>query len=291
MAGRRHARGRGPGSYLIFFIIFITASISLVSGCSSFRTRDEKLLRQLGDSPVPAALSVERSAGFDLRVLRSAGGTEGQVLFLHGAPGSIDDSLPYFRDTELARRASLVAYDRPGYGFSEYGQPETSLEVQAAAARGLINPGAVVVGHSFGATVALRMAMDYPDDLAGVIILAGVSAAEHEKIWWFNRPLASPALNWLLNGAWRSSNAEKLSHLEELPLFDPLWQRIRTPVIIVHGTRDALVPYENAPYALERIGPEYGELITLEDENHFILWTRQELVTDLIFRLLDPAGP
>jgi pimeloyl-ACP methyl ester carboxylesterase len=231
-------------------------------------------------------IGFEQAAGYRVRVLRSADESVPQVLFIHGAPGSIDDSRTYFEIEELTNRASLVAYDRPGYGYSDFGDVETSLEAQAAVARDLIEPGAVIVGHSFGATIALRMAMDYPEDLAGVIILAGVSAAEYEKIWWFNRPMEWPVFNWMLGGAWRSSNTEKLSHLEELPLFDPLWDEIRTPVIIIHGTRDRLVPYENAPYAARRIGSDFAELITLEDEDHFILWTQRDLVVERILDLL-----
>ncbi len=267
--------------------VTILALILLLGSCSSFRTSDERVLEELGEAGLSVVLDRSDLAGYQVRSVRTLPGGGNQVLFIHGAPGSLDDSLRFFYRPDLRSRAQLISYDRPGFGYSGLGEPLTSLEAQAAVAMDLIEPGAVVVGHSYGATIALRMAMDYPDLLSGVIILAGVSAAEHEKIFWFNRPMESPALNWMLGGAWRSANTEKLTHLDELPLFDDLWENIRTPVIIIHGTRDRLVPYENAPYAAERIDEEYVELITLEDEDHFILWTQEELIVRKIIELLE----
>ena len=75
-------------------------------------------------------------------------------------------------------RYAAVAMDRPGSGFS--GRPatgENSPQAQAAVLRaaaaelGLERP--LLVGHSFGAAVALAWALDAPDDVAAVVTLGG----------------------------------------------------------------------------------------------------------------------
>jgi pimeloyl-ACP methyl ester carboxylesterase len=268
---------------LALFIVFIFSFTS----CTSFRSSDEEVLERFENSPVPSTIGFEFHEGFQVRVLRVNPGAEKQVLFIHGAPGSIDDSRNFMMNPDLNSRAELIAYDRPGYGFTDFGKIETSIEKQAALARSLVDKGAIIVGHSFGATIALRMAMDYPEDFSQVIVLAGVSAAEHEKIWFFNYPMEWPVFNWMLGGAWKASNTEKLSHLQELPLMDELWKQVQGPILFIHGDKDSLVPVENSRYAMERLGHADARYIELEDENHFILWTQEEMILEEIFAKLD----
>lgn len=86
------------------------------------------------------------------------------ILFIHGAPGSIDDWLP-MKDG-LADRFRLTFYDRPGYGGSDPVKNGFTQDKQAEVALALIDrlglENSVVVGHSFGGGIALAMAMRNP---------------------------------------------------------------------------------------------------------------------------------
>jgi pimeloyl-ACP methyl ester carboxylesterase len=83
---------------------------------------------------------------------------------------------------ELADDARLIAFDRPGFGWTE--RP-TAPEVRrhaytrataSALALGLLDhlgiDRAVVVGASAGGTLALRLAAEHPDRVAGLVLLA-----------------------------------------------------------------------------------------------------------------------
>ena len=79
---------------------------------------------------------------------------------------------------EAAQKYRVIAFDRPGYGYSE--RPRTTIWTPAAQAKlihkalqqmGVHNP--IVLGHSWGTLVALSMALDYPDDVRGVVLLSG----------------------------------------------------------------------------------------------------------------------
>ena len=49
------------------------------------------------------------------------------ILFLHGAPGSWKDFSQYLIDPDLQQSMYMIAMDRPGYGYSDYGNAETSI--------------------------------------------------------------------------------------------------------------------------------------------------------------------
>lgn len=76
----------------------------------------------------------------------------------------------------LGETYRVTAFDRPGHGVSGRASQDGSLRTQARALRealqalGLHRP--IVVGHSVGASLALTMALDAPDELSGIVALA-----------------------------------------------------------------------------------------------------------------------
>lgn len=84
---------------------------------------------------------------------------------------------------DIAEKATVVTYDRAGYGVSEIGelpvdggQSATDLDVLLRE-MGVPRPY-LTVGHSYGATVARLFAVTCPDDMGGLILVDG----QHEDI-------------------------------------------------------------------------------------------------------------
>jgi pimeloyl-ACP methyl ester carboxylesterase len=78
----------------------------------------------------------------------------------------------------LAKDHRVIAFDRPGFGFSERPRGRIwTAEAQAAllhkALLGLKVRQAVVVGHSWGTLVALALALREPAEVAGLVLLSG----------------------------------------------------------------------------------------------------------------------
>ena len=78
----------------------------------------------------------------------------------------------------LAKDHRVIAFDRPGFGFSERPRGRIwTAEAQAAllhkALLGIEVTQAVVVGHSWGTLVALALALREPADVAGLVLLSG----------------------------------------------------------------------------------------------------------------------
>jgi pimeloyl-ACP methyl ester carboxylesterase len=77
-----------------------------------------------------------------------------------------------------AERYRVIAFDRPGYGYSE--RPRTTVWTPENQARLLHHAlqeigvdSALVVGHSWGTMVALAMALEVPDFVRGLVLLSG----------------------------------------------------------------------------------------------------------------------
>jgi pimeloyl-ACP methyl ester carboxylesterase len=103
--------------------------------------------------------------GVKLHCVEAGSGPD--LVLIHGASGSLRD-LTFGFLPDLARRYRVVAFDRPGLGWSEDGQgAETSERL------GLTRP--IVFGHSYGGAVALAWAVDAPDSLAALVLASPVS--------------------------------------------------------------------------------------------------------------------
>jgi pimeloyl-ACP methyl ester carboxylesterase len=98
------------------------------------------------------------------------------LLMVHGLAGQLSH-YTYGIAGLLSNRFRVVAVDRPGSGFST--RPEgtpADLSTQAAALAALIDElgldKPLVVGHSLGGAIALALAAEYPDKVAGLALLA-----------------------------------------------------------------------------------------------------------------------
>lgn len=96
------------------------------------------------------------------------------VLLLH--PGFVADGMrPLFDDATLAVSRRLVRYCRRGYGESDPADGAASVAEQAGDALALLDAleieRADLVGHSFGANVAIELALSAPERVRGLVLL------------------------------------------------------------------------------------------------------------------------
>jgi len=122
------------------------------------------------------------------------------VVLLHGAGANLQD-MNLALGERLARRHRVILVDRPGFGFSarKAGSGNTP-EDQAAVLHKLLDrlgiDRGVFVGHSWGGTLALTFALNYPERVAGLVLVA---APTHPGLWRMtsiNAVLATP-VGWL----------------------------------------------------------------------------------------------
>ena len=126
----------------------------------------------------PATGTMVDVDGTEIHVLKQ--GVEGPVvLMIHGASANARE-FDWTLAPRLADTHRILMIDRPGHGHSERPDHAETLSVQAAQAATVLRtlaPGqkAVIVGHSFGGAVSLRLALDHPELVQALVLLAPVS--------------------------------------------------------------------------------------------------------------------
>lgn len=100
------------------------------------------------------------------------------VVLIHGASANFLDMKLAIGD-HLSERRRVILVDRPGHGYSQRPKDGYKLDVQTRLVHSLLEEiGAgkpVVIGQSYGGAFALNYALNYPNDISGLLILAGVS--------------------------------------------------------------------------------------------------------------------
>jgi abhydrolase domain-containing protein 6 len=110
------------------------------------------------------------------------------VILLHGMSTSADS----FRElmVQLADSYYLVAPDIPGFGYSANTEPYTMphlIEWLASFAHQVGIRPAMVLGHSFGGTLATGFGLEYPGDVNGLMLLAPALLVAHSYPRWLRR--------------------------------------------------------------------------------------------------------
>jgi pimeloyl-ACP methyl ester carboxylesterase len=140
--------------------------------------------------------------GVDAHVVEVGDGPE--VLLVHGAASNARELLSAL-DTHL-HGVRLIAPDRPGLGYSAVPKDSHHLGVQAAFIADIVSQTAsgpvVAVGHSWGCGVLLRLALDRPDLVKALVLIAPASHPWQQRPNWANKvaglPLVGDLLVWTL---------------------------------------------------------------------------------------------
>lgn len=207
------------------------------------------------------------------------------LIFIHGSPGSSMDFKRYLMDEQLNEHSNIIAYDRIGYSDQETGEILPSVEQEVELLHQLLNGlninNTVLVGYSYGGTVAMASPLDFKKKIA----LAAAVKGDLEPMFWamnlykwdLTRPLVPKVL--------RAATEEKLRHVSELEGYEGKWTISKSEVISVHGNTDFIVPYQNSLYLAGLLGRRFS-LVTLEDGDHALIWTDFELIRDLLLKSL-----
>jgi pimeloyl-ACP methyl ester carboxylesterase len=231
------------------------------------------------------ASSLKVEGGYRVNYLEGGERRGRQVVFVHGTPGSARGWVDYL--LQVPAGFHHLAIDRPGFGASGPKEAVVSLGEQAEAVAAVVraqNAGpAILVGHSYGAPVAVQCAADAPDAVGALVLLAGsldpaqerVPLVQHIGDMW---PIATTLPRALLN-----ANRELIALKLELEWLALKLSCVRVPVVVVHGTADKLVPFANVAYIEERLtGAASLDVVALERQDHFLPWNAKTRVDEAI---------
>jgi pimeloyl-ACP methyl ester carboxylesterase len=227
--------------------------------------------------------------------LRSGDARSPRLILVHGTPGSATGWTDYVTRPPVGME--VVALDRPGFGASGPDGAVTGLAEQAAAVIALLPTDgrqAVLLGHSLGgpivAYVAAQLAAEQPPRLRAVVLLAASLDPAQEVIHPMQHVGAWSPVRWMLPRTIRNANAELMALKPELVALQSMLARINTKVVIVHGTKDDLVPVANVAFMQAQLtNAACVQTVLLEGRNHFLPWNSEGVVRDALRSALEPA--
>lgn len=298
------------------------ASVALGGAALHARRRSRE-----AEAETPPAGSFVEVDGMRLHYVERGDGKP--IVMLHGMAALVQDLIGSGLVDRAAERYRVIAFDRPGYGYSERPRgrlwtPEAQAELIRAALNKLGIERPLVLGHSWGTLVALALALDHPDEVAGLILLAGpyfpVRRAEPVLLALPSVPvigttLANTAMPLLARAirprivrqifapdpvppafaAFPAKLALRPSHIQATAGDAGLLQlagfrlakryaELRLPVAIVAGDEDRLVPYAQAE-RLHALLPQ-SSLMRLRGHGHMVHW----IAPDDVMAAIDEAA-
>jgi pimeloyl-ACP methyl ester carboxylesterase len=152
----------------------------------------------------PAQGEVIEVAGASLNIVdigpRDAGGPA--VVMIHGASSNLEIMRQPLGD-RLAEKHRVILIDRPGHGWSTRARLDDSTPaIQGRmideALEKLGVGRAVLVVHSWSGALGARMALDYPQRVAGLVMLAPVAYPWPGGVGWYNKVVTTPVIGPLL---------------------------------------------------------------------------------------------
>ena len=243
---------------IVLIGLFICACL-IFDHYKQFRKSDEELTEIFRARNIDATISYYETQGRTLRYVSVGNDSLPTLLLLHGSPGSMSYYSGRYDDSIIRKTFRVFAVDRPGYGYSGLGDPEPSIKKQAEMIRPLldslhkISHPVIIAGGSYGASIACRIAMDYPHLVDGLVLTGPSLGPGLEKYFWFTYLIEHWSIRWFIPRIFRSANTEKVHHREELEQMLPLWKNIRVPVVYIQGENDDIVDTANASFAREHL--------------------------------------
>lgn len=227
--------------------------------------------------------------GTRLHYRRSGDPSRPAILVLHGAASNLEEPRLAFGAAFAGEH--VIWLDRPGLGWSE--RPKSRRWTPADEAALIVKfldrldiPAAVVIGHSWGGAIAMRLAMDHPERVTGLVLIAPALSAWIGEAAWFNAasgwPLIGPLLTRVIiplaGHGQLAAGARSAFHPEAVP--QDYVASSRLPLILrpanwVANARDMMMVNTHLEAQEERYQDVALHTVFLAGKADTVLWTHR----------------
>ena len=269
----------------VFFTWIVFAQCKM-----KFRTPDKVAKERFEAVDVQLFTETIDAANFKLHYAKTGSDTLPTLFFVHGTPGSWMKFGKYLQDKDLLKKYRMVSIDRPGFGYSQFGEAR-NLEEQSTIISVLLKKlqnGKPIygIGRSFGGPMIVRLAIDNPGLFSGLVLLAAALDPATEKNYPWRPVLFKTPFSFFVPGAWRVSNEEQYYLKRDLEKLAEGFSTITCPVHILHGDKDGMVPVSNATYGKKMlVNAKLLYLSIIPGAHHHISDDNYDLVKDLLMNL------
>lgn len=231
---------------------------------------------------------------------RKKGFTGTPIIIIHGAGGMYQDT-----PSQLRRDLQCIALDLAGHGRSPEPSRTTITDNTAdivALMDTLSIKRTILIGHSMGGAIAQQLALDFPDRVAGLVLLGTaaklkVSSQIINGIINHTEATAQLIMNWMwADGVPEHYIEQGIERLLDLPAeviqrdyiacnhFDvrDRLQEITVPVLVVAGSADKMVNpvwseylADNISNATYKVLADAGHMFPLEQPQQLVIILQQ----------------
>lgn len=277
--------------FIKYSIVLIIICV-LLAQCLLMRNRwsDKKAYNVFEAKKVPLEMKDTLIGTQHLHYAISGSDTLPTLVFIHGSPGSWMNYMKFMWDTAMQKKYRIVAIDRPGFGYSSFGKAmhlqEQSNMILPILQKLKTDKPMILVGHSMGGPVAVKMAADNPALFKKIVIVAGAIDINQESKETWRKIMNVRPFYWALPGAFGPSNTELLYLKKDLIPLQSDFAKIICEVLFIHGDKDTWVPIENIAYGKKMmIHAASIAADTLRGADHQIPWKNKEAFTDILLGL------
>jgi pimeloyl-ACP methyl ester carboxylesterase len=221
----------------------------------------------------------------------------------------------------LANHFRIIIFDHRGTGYSSASDDPFSITLFASDTLGLMDSVGIsrthIIGLSMGASVAQELVMAYPERVDRLILVAGTCGSPQgirvpPGVWDMLSDKGGDPMeianrmfsvlfpeDWLAShDPWQycpevretTSEANAARQAEAFFSWPGSWKRlpgIRSPVLVITGTGDAVIPPENARILASRIPG--ARLVEVPGAGHGLQYQCPDAFTDAVLEFL-PSG-
>lgn len=247
------------------------------------------------------------------------------VVLIHGNAGSVDD-FDFEKLGLLCRDHRVIAVDRPGHGKSSRPsdadaklQYQTRLLHETLSRLGVTHP--MLVGHSWGGSLALAYAVKYGTEVSAIVLLAPAAYSDGSHDQFMRVVLKTPIVgdvsltigrvifgehllrkelrrafypssvpeeylrqacsSWLRHKQLRAILEDEYSLDKDLEKVSRHYSEISIPVVIVTGDHDKVVSAKHNAYRLKS-SIAHAQLIELKNTGHQVPQTHPESIFNAV---------
>jgi pimeloyl-ACP methyl ester carboxylesterase len=229
-----------------------------------------------------------------------------------------------------AKNYRVITFDRPGFGHSDRPRntvwtPEAQAELIHKALQRLGVSHAIVLGHSWGASVAIAFALNYPNAARGLVLASGYYYPTARLDAVVSSPAAAPLVGDILSYAilpivsriiWphltnkifgpapvprkfdgfpkemavrpsqiRASAGEVVLMIPDAIATSGKYGNLKMPVVIIAGERDRVVDIDEQSARLHRELPQ-SKFMRVPGAGHMV----HQTATNLVMSAISDAG-
>ncbi|MBT8231066.1 MAG: alpha/beta fold hydrolase [Saprospiraceae bacterium] len=219
------------------------------------------------------------------------------LVFIHGAPGSIDQFKTFHADYDLKNSFKIISVDRLGYGESDRGRAEININVQAEVISKVLKQydpvQTLIIAHDYGCNISALIAAKDSTITDGIIMYAPSINPTSKHTKWYHHIINNGLFRTILPDHINVSTVERINQEKSLSDIKYEWQKINCPILFLSEksetkTKDNI----EINFAKNHIPEHILHIKHRAGIGHLHIWKNKALLKNIILEFLaDQVSP